>query len=244
MAVIVIEDWMVERMHLSGTELLAFALIHTCTQNGDGCWHGGYENMGRRIGASYRATIDVVNRLIKNGLIKKDSKTINRRPRTILTSAVSCANFSCADFSCADSAHQAQIDFFSDISDINNSNKDRHIKKEKVEKERKISLPFYSPEFTQAWAELLTQPKWKKKTDSALQKSLNKLAKYPENIAIEAINNSISGDYQGIFPEKVGKATLEFKDKQSLSGYYKDLMKTMNERYGYEQPNPSVPDEQ
>ena len=217
MSVIVIEDWMVERMKLSGTELLAFALIHGCTQEGDGCWHGGYENMGRRIGATQRAAVGVVNKLIEKGFVDKGTGTIRRKSKSILTSTVSNENFSCEKISCENFSLQRETEsLFSDLSEINKSI-NKTLKKEKVEKERKITLPFSSAEFTQAWDELMTQPKWRKKTDSALQKSLNKLAKFPENVAIEAINNSISGDYQGIFPEKIGRAITTLQDNDRLN---------------------------
>lgn len=87
MAVIVIEEWMIEREGLGGLELLAFAIIHGCTQKGDGCWHGGYESLAKRIGGSTRATIDATNRLLEKGYIKKGMGTINGRNKTIFMSA-------------------------------------------------------------------------------------------------------------------------------------------------------------
>lgn len=85
MAVIVIEDWMIEDLKLSGLELLSFALIHGCTQKGDGCWHGGYDSLSERIGGSRRATIDAVTSLLEKGYLRKGSGTIEGKKKTLLT---------------------------------------------------------------------------------------------------------------------------------------------------------------
>ena len=68
------------------------------------------------------------------------------------------------------------------------------------EKEGKgsLSIPFCSAEFVSTWELLRKQPKWKKKTISALQMSLNKLAKYPEEFAILLMENAIAGGWQGV----------------------------------------------
>lgn len=71
MAVIVIEDWMIQERKLKGLELLAFALVHSCTQKGDGCWHGGYDRLAERIGGKTRGTIMAVNHLEEIGAIEK-----------------------------------------------------------------------------------------------------------------------------------------------------------------------------
>lgn len=86
MAVIVIEDWMIEDLKLSGLELLSFALIHGCTQKGDGCWHGGYENLAKRIGATSRSSINAVNALVEKGYIAKGNGIIGGKNKGILMS--------------------------------------------------------------------------------------------------------------------------------------------------------------
>lgn len=86
MAVIVIEDWMIEDLKLSGLELLSFALIHGCTQKGDGCWHGGYENLAKRIGATSRSSINAVNALVEKGYIAKGNGVIGGKNKGILMS--------------------------------------------------------------------------------------------------------------------------------------------------------------
>ena len=75
------------------------------------------------------------------------------------------------------------------------------MKKNKLEKQ--LTFPFCSEEFMQFWDILTAEKKWKNKSVNALQMALNKLSNYSEEVAIQAIKNAISGNYQGIFPESV-----------------------------------------
>lgn len=68
---IVIQDYMIQELGLSGYKLLAFALIDTCTQLGDGCWHGGNARLAMRIGSTTRTAINAVNELVEMGYITK-----------------------------------------------------------------------------------------------------------------------------------------------------------------------------
>lgn len=67
-----------------------------------------------------------------------------------------------------------------------------------TKKKPELTLPYTSQEFINTWGMLCQQPKWKKKTDSALQMSLKKLGKYPEKFAIQLMEDAIAGGYQGI----------------------------------------------
>lgn len=68
-------------------------------------------------------------------------------------------------------------------------------------RKKELILPYLSPEFVDTWNELRTQPKWKRKTKSALQKSLDALGRYDEQFSIELMNQAIAGGYQGVvFP--------------------------------------------
>lgn len=77
---------MIEDLRLGGLELLSFALVHGCSQKGDGCWHGGYDNMAKRVGGSRRATMEAVSRLTEKGLLKKSDGVIGGRRKTVLMS--------------------------------------------------------------------------------------------------------------------------------------------------------------
>lgn len=63
---------------------------------------------------------------------------------------------------------------------------------------KRLVLPFQSDRFIEAWNTLLLQPKWKNKTNKALQLSLNKLAKYDEAFAIQLIEMTIERGWVGV----------------------------------------------
>jgi hypothetical protein len=76
-------------------------------------------------------------------------------------------------------------------------------KKEKRRVGKKIEtdeliFPFESEKFKSAWLSLLILPKWKKKINHSLQIAINSIAKYDEDFAIELIEKTIAGNYQGI----------------------------------------------
>ncbi|MCF2517145.1 DUF4373 domain-containing protein [Dyadobacter sp. CY351] len=70
-----------------------------------------------------------------------------------------------------------------------------------------IDLPFVSEEFRETWKDFCTMRQakavGKKKsaplTELAVKAILNKLKKYPEPVALEMLQRSIIGDYQGVF---------------------------------------------
>jgi len=84
-----------------------------------------------------------------------------------------------------------------------NAIKENKVKENKV-KENNIGLilPFNSDLFLQTWNILKGEPKWKKKTDNAIQASLDELKNHSEEDAIQMMKNSIAGGWQGLFPLK------------------------------------------
>ena len=68
-------------------------------------------------------------------------------------------------------------------------------------KSTNLVYPYKSQEFIDTWNELRTQPKWKRKSVSALQKSLDQLGRYQEEYAIILMDQAIANNYQGVvFP--------------------------------------------
>ena len=70
--------------------------------------------------------------------------------------------------------------------------------KERKRKKSSLTLPFSDQKFIDTWNELRSQPKWKSKTVTALQKSLDKLSRYDVRFAIELMNKAIENGYQGV----------------------------------------------
>lgn len=87
-----------------------------------------------------------------------------------------------------------------------NVNVNENIEK-KLNKENGFSFPYSSDKFLSTWEELRSQPHWRKKTHSALQKNLDKLKEFPEPEAIDLMIRTIAGGYQGIpYPKKKYKS--------------------------------------
>ena len=63
---------------------------------------------------------------------------------------------------------------------------------------KRLAIPFQTERFMEVWNTLLVQPKWKNKTNKALQLSLNKLAKYDEAFAIQLIETAIERGWMGV----------------------------------------------
>ena len=89
------------------------------------------------------------------------------------------------------------LELFNTPSVRDNINQEKEKTRQK-EKEVGLALPYCSAEFVCTWEMLRKQPKWKKKTKNALQMSLNKLGKYPEEFAILLMENAIAGGWQGV----------------------------------------------
>lgn len=81
--------------------------------------------------------------------------------------------------------------------------------KEKKSEKKTLEFPFDDSEFLNAWNTLIETKKWKKKSHTALQASLNKLKKECLQDAITMINNCIGGEWMGLVElkphEKHGK---------------------------------------
>lgn len=106
-----------------------------------------------------------------------------------------------------------------------NDNVNENVEK-KLIKENGFSFPFSSDKFLSTWEELRTQPHWRRKTHSALQKNLDKLKEFPEPEAIDLINRTIAGGYQGIpYPKKKYKPgnVDSSSDAQSLIPDFKPI---------------------
>lgn len=80
--------------------------------------------------------------------------------------------------------------------------KQLELEREIEDKNNPLNLPFSSPSFLDSWNKLRKQPKWKKKTQAALQKCLDQLSSYPEEFALMLIDTALANDWQGVvFPD-------------------------------------------
>lgn len=110
---------------------------------------------------------------------------------------------------------------------LENGNENKDVIKNKVRKGGKggnLKFPFDSPEFTQAWALLMAGPKWKNKPLTALQASLNKLAKETEADAILMITNCTAGNWQGLVELKPHEKTHSHGGMKGTASAYQNVL--------------------
>lgn len=86
--------------------------------------------------------------------------------------------------------------------------KDNNKDKDKDNNNQSLVFPYDSELFKSTWETVMKSKKWAKKPSTALQASLKKLAKYPEQVAIQMMEETIAGDWQGFFELKQHKQTL------------------------------------
>ena len=83
-----ISGWMINELHLKGSELLAYALIYGFTQNGHGVFDGSSSYLAKWLNISKRATISVLQSLTQKGYIQKIEKIVNDNLKTCEYKAV------------------------------------------------------------------------------------------------------------------------------------------------------------
>ena len=86
-----------------------------------------------------------------------------------------------------------------------------NIKKELKEK-KGLVFPFSSECFMAVWNDLVLQPKWKGKSESALQLSLNKLSKYDEAFAIQLMEMAIERGWAGVVFDDTNERYKQWKN--------------------------------
>lgn len=85
---IVVMGWMMSALGLNGNDLLAYALIYTHSQDGEGAYWGSLSHTADRLNISRRAAVDVLNRLVERGHIKKSEVNIDGIQRCMYRAVV------------------------------------------------------------------------------------------------------------------------------------------------------------
>lgn len=134
------------------------------------------------------------------------------------------------------------LELFNTLESSNYINQEKE-KIQKKEKEVELALPYSSADFVSTWELLKAQPKWKKKSKSALQMSLKKLSKYPEEYAIHLMELSIANGWQGVVftwtPDEFRKWQAQKSGVPLSAGFgnkkpkdiYESNMESMNEAF-------------
>ena len=85
---IVVMGWMMTARGLNGNDLLAYALIYSHSQDGEGAYWGSLNHTADRLNISRRAAVDVLNRLVERGHIKKSTADIDGVQRCMYRAVV------------------------------------------------------------------------------------------------------------------------------------------------------------
>lgn len=125
---ITILGWMVNELSLSGNDLICYAVIYGFSQD-DNFWEGSQSYLSDWLGVSRRTVIDILKRLISNGLIAKQEYEVNNvkfcKYKAIVPNTIGCEDS--AQGGGEDSAH-----------DNNNNNKNKEEKDKSFSKKERI----------------------------------------------------------------------------------------------------------
>ena len=82
---IVVMSWMLTSLGLSGNELLCYALVYGHSQDGQGGYWGSLSHTAERLNISRRTAVDVLNRLVEKGHLRKSAVDIDGVQRCMYT---------------------------------------------------------------------------------------------------------------------------------------------------------------
>ena len=112
---------------------------------------------------------------------------------------------------------------------VHKSTKDSLKPLKTAKKAELLAYPYTSNQFIEIWNVLIKEKKWIKKSDAALQASLNKLAGYGEQGAIESMNDAIAGGYQGVFEPKSMQKQNQSKLIKNKNAFEEAKLKLKND---------------
>lgn len=69
---VIIYDWMVKIMHLQGDELVAYAVIHSFSKDGQSVFYGSIAYLSFWMGKTKPTVLKVLKSLLGHGLIAKE----------------------------------------------------------------------------------------------------------------------------------------------------------------------------
>ena len=203
-----IEGWMREELDLKGNELLVYALIHGFSQEEQGCFFGSLDYISRMCGCTRPTAIETLKKLRERGLIHKREIVENNVKMCQYTALLGGSKEILPVVKNLDRGGKEIL--LGGSKEILPNNKTLNKDNSKTKSENTpapLILPFSSEKFKATWEALCEEKEWKKKTRNALQLTLNKLAKYHEDFAIELMEATIeSGKWQRVvFPDTDAK---------------------------------------
>ena len=68
----IIYDWMIQELHLKGSELLIYAIIYSYCESGNKAFNGSLSLLSKKSGIEHRQLIRVLQRLVVKGFLAKE----------------------------------------------------------------------------------------------------------------------------------------------------------------------------
>ena len=197
---IVIQGWMRNELGLKGNELLAYALVHGFSQDGDSWFSGSAKYVADWLGIDRRNALEVLKRLTQKGLIIKQEKIVNG---VKLADYKVCHINIIGDDETSLGGQETSLGGGDETSHHNNSLENSREKKEK-ENDIAEAIDSYTDN-EQLRAAILEFVEYRRNSRNkmsilAVRKLLNTLKGFTVEEQIEAINVSIMSNWTGVFP--------------------------------------------
>lgn len=204
-----------EALGLKGSELQAYALVHSYSRNEGGCYYGSLETTSQICGFSRGTAKSALKSLVEKGLLIKKMAVIDGVNRCIYTAVPwGGSKFDPVQNLTGGGSKFAPVG----RAKIDPNNKDidnKSITKSKAP--APLILPFSSDRFRQTWEALCEEKEWKKKSDNALRLTLKKLGRYDEAFAIELMERAIEGGWRGVVFQDTDAKYQEWKSARQLA---------------------------
>lgn len=228
-----INGYVIQELKLRGYEAMCYGLIESFSQAKMGHFKGGQEEIADALGITRKTANEILSKLEQKGLIEKSvvyDDNLGKRISVIATKVtiryITQSNDSLQySDQINDSSQNQKVPPFSppkekvspitplkEIPPYNpptkiDNNPPLYPPKGETQPKKEIvnplPLPHKSERFSEAWGELLQMPKWRHKTARALKMALKQLGQVSERDAISAIEQAISGEYQGLHPKNL-----------------------------------------
>lgn len=181
-----------------------------------GYFKGGQDEIAYALGVSRKTANEILGRLEARNLIEKSIvyNEKEKRKETVITSKVTKGYNSKVTILPDQSNDSLQTYNKEDNNKDNNipplyppkgetpSKKENSAKAKSTPQVPLAPLPYHSAKFNEVWEFLCSMPKWKNKTNYALNISIKKLSQVTEAEAIGMIEEAIEKGWQGIFLPK------------------------------------------
>lgn len=202
--------WMTDKdgLGLTGSELSVYALVHSYSQNEQGCYFGSLDTTGKMLGFSGKTAQNAFKSLVKKGLLRKQDVLVNGVKLCQYTAVkVGMENISIPWKNFPGGMEKISEGGMEKISNNNKYSDNKSITKSVTA----LALPFSSERFRQTWEMLCDEKEWKKKSQNALKMALKSLARYEEDFAIELMEKCIAKGWKGVVFDDTDAKYQEWK---------------------------------